>query len=124
MALMLLFMLGLSCNRGPRETAPFPTKSPHPQNPVDIIDRDLHEVMVLDILPTERYAYLKVQEGPDSYWIASSNQKAEKGKSYFYREALLKTNFKSKETGKVFDTLYLVTRLVDREHALGAHVEK
>lgn len=118
-SLCIFLAMGISCNTKPRETDPIPLYAPVAGNPGDIISRDLHEVIVREVLPAERYVYLKVQEGGHSYWIASGNQNAEAGAAYYYRESLLKTNFKSKVTGTTFDTLYLVTQLVPKEHAIG-----
>jgi hypothetical protein len=120
-AMFFLLLSEVSCNHKPRETKPMPIHPKVMATQEDIITRDLHEVVVLEALPAERYVYLKVQEGSRDYWIASGNRNAEIGKLYFYREALLKTDFKSKITGSTFDTLYLVTQLVPKEHALGAH---
>ena len=117
--LFLGLILFASCHNKPRETEPVSLMAPETGNPGDIISRDLHEVVVEEVQPAGNYVYLKVAEGPHRYWIASSNRGALRGNSYYYREALLKTNFKSKITGQRFDTLYLVTQLVPKSHALG-----
>lgn len=76
----------------------------------------LHQVVVNEILPTERYVYLYVTENDQQFWIAARKQEVKKGETYFYRGGLLKRNFESKEYNKVFDTIYLVSSLVKPDH--------
>ena len=73
---------------------------------------DLHRVKALEILPSETYIYLKVSEGDREFWIATRPSKIRKDSIYYYREALLKTEFESKQLERVFDSIYLVTKLV------------
>ena len=81
---------------------------------------DLHTVVVNEVLPTSRYAYLNVKEGEKRFWIATRSQNIEKGKRYFYKGGLLKTRFESKEYNRVFDTIYLVSNLVEENHSNNA----
>ncbi len=78
---------------------------------------DLHRVVVNEILPTSRYVYLNVKEGEKQFWIATRKQDVLKGKTYFYKGGLLKTNFESKEYNRVFETIYLVSNLVAENHS-------
>jgi len=81
------------------------------------INRDVHAVVVKEILPSENnYVYLKVQEGEEQFWISTVNQEINVGETYYYNEALLKTNFESNEHNRVFDKIYLVTNLVSAAH--------
>lgn len=77
---------------------------------------NLHTVVISKILPTEKYIYLNVTEGGKQYWIATGKQQVNVGETYFYRDGLLKTNFESKEYKRVFDTIYLVSKFVPKEH--------
>jgi hypothetical protein len=77
---------------------------------------NLHTVVVSEILPTKKYVYLKVKGNRKSFWIATGKQDIKVGDTYFYRNPLLKTNFESKEYKRVFDTIYLVTNLVAKNH--------
>lgn len=77
---------------------------------------DLHQVKILETLPTEKYVYLKVSENDREFWIATRAGEFKKGSTYYYREALLKTSFKSEEHNRVFDSIYLVTQLVTQDH--------
>ena len=76
----------------------------------------LHKVLVNEVLPTEKYVYLNVNEGDKNYWIATVKMEAKVGETYFYKGGLLKTNFESKEYNRVFETVYLVTNLVAEQH--------
>jgi len=124
-----------SCNNGPKVIAPTTESesfsetegsgifTPNPdiqvtQNNPGSFNEDLHKVVVREVLPTDRYVYLKVSEDSDKqFWIASRKQEVAKGDVYFYRTPLLKTNFESKEYNRVFDTIYLVSNLVAEDHS-------
>ncbi|MCJ7467868.1 MAG: GW dipeptide domain-containing protein, partial [Maribacter sp.] len=121
-----------SCNNGPKVIAPASEDgnsdkgsgifSSDPATQVNSnsntpFNEDLHKVSVLEVLPTERYTYLKVNEDGKQFWIAARKQEAKKGEIYFYRNGLLKTDFESKEYNRVFDTIYLVSNLVDENHS-------
>lgn len=76
------------------------------------IDSEIHTVKVEEVLPTNRYIYIKVNEKGEEFWIATSKQEVMVGGEYTYTNALLKTNFESKEHNRVFDRLYLVSALM------------
>ncbi len=80
----------------------------------------VHKIEVVEILPTEKYLYLKVTELGSEYWIATLKQAGiEKGGTYFFTGGLLKKNFESKEYNRVFDEIYLVDNFVTEAHGLG-----
>ena len=83
------------------------------------IEQDLHTVVALEVLPTERYVYVRVKEGTDEFWIASDRSEVIVGRPYFYRGGLLKTNFHSNEYNRDFDKLVLVTKVVPADHGEG-----
>jgi hypothetical protein len=87
-----------------------------PDNPTASSDEDLHTVTVIEVLPTSKYIYLKVNEGEEQFWIATLKTEVAVGKTYFYRGGLLKTNFESKEHNRVFDKMYLVSSIVAADH--------
>lgn len=72
---------------------------------------ETHEVVVEEILTTEKYAYLKVKEAADEFWIAISKRDVKVGETYTYKGGLLKRNFFSREFNRVFDTVYLVSNI-------------
>jgi hypothetical protein len=74
---------------------------------------DMHQVTAVEILEAERYTYLKVKEGVNTFWIATAKFDAKVGNEYFYRGGLLKTDFESIEHKKVFDKIYLVSEIID-----------
>ncbi len=80
------------------------------------VTNDIHTVKVLEALPTEKYVYLRVDENGDEYWIATLKIPVEVGKTYFYKKGLLKRNFESKEYNRVFDKVYLVSKVVPSDH--------
>ena len=79
----------------------------------------VHEVTVLDVLPTDKYIYLEVEEKGEKYWVATRKQEVKKGEKYFFNGGLLKTNFESKEYNRTFDKVYLVSNLVSMDHGHG-----
>ncbi len=77
---------------------------------------ELHKVTVNEVLPTEKYVYLNVNEGKEQFWIATGKADIKVGGTYYYKGGLLKTNFESKEYNRVFEKVYLVTSLVAENH--------
>ena len=78
---------------------------------------DVHTVIIKEILPTQKYVYLKVSENSgEEYWIATLKQEVKIGETYMYTGGLLKTDFKSIEHNRVFDKLYLVNNIVPANH--------
>ncbi len=70
-----------------------------------------HEVVVEEVLNTEKYSYLKVKEEGNSFWVAISKREVMIGETYFYKGGLLKKNFFSREFDRVFETVYLVSNI-------------
>jgi hypothetical protein len=79
----------------------------------DVNASDVHLVSAFEILHTDRYTYLHVTERNRKFWVATSKMDAQKGKSYMYRGGLLKVNFESQEFKRNFDTIYLVSQVID-----------
>lgn len=97
-------------------------ESPSPEQPGGTVMEEsankLHKVVVEEILPTEKYSYLRVKENEEEVWIAIPKAEIEKGGTYYYRGGLKKTNFKSVEYDRVFETVYLVSG-VSKEPGMG-----
>lgn len=121
----------ISCNSGPESENSGPdyrkiinnsessTKNPHNHHQKisnENLSQDLHTVVVNEILPATRYLYLNVSEGNERFWIAVRKQEIKIGGVYYYKRAVLKTNFESKENDKIFEKIYLVTKLVSSNH--------
>ncbi len=83
---------------------------------------DVHQVIANEILQTERYTYLNVTEGNHKFWIATAKKEAAKGKTYFYKGGLMKTNFESLEFKRTFDTIYLVGNIIDAAEHPGGNI--
>lgn len=94
-----------------------PTTDGALENANDMND-GMHIVVVKEILPTSRYVYLKVTEGKSApFWIAAIKQDVKIGNTYYYKGGLLETNFESKAYDRTFDSIYLVSRLVDHNYS-------
>jgi len=129
---ILASFLVVSCNKGPKVIksstdtnniekssgifSEESTEESSTKNSVSLTN-DFHQVVVNEILPTKRYVYLNVKEGEKQFWIATRKQDVIKGRTYYYRGGLLKTNFESKEYNRIFETVYLVTNLVEENHS-------
>jgi len=80
------------------------------------VGADVHSITALEVLPTTKYVYVRVKEGDEEFWIASTKQEVVVGRTYFYRGGLLKTDFQSKEYNRTFEKLYLISQLVPSDH--------
>lgn len=83
---------------------------------------DVHQVIANEILQTDRYTYLNVTEAGKKFWIATSKTDAVKGQTYLYRGGLMKTNFESIEFKRTFDTIYLVSNIIDASAHPGGNI--
>lgn len=108
------------CNLfGPKTAEPFTiNKEVDPSEFNEGLDKSMHEITILQYNPGAKYMYAEVREGDRTYWIATRNQEIKEGETYLYNEALLKTQFESKELDRVYDTLYMVTALISKEHGI------
>ena len=127
----MILVVANSCNNGPGKNDSTPEYqkiekssenfSKHLHTPSDLNtsqspSNELHTVVVKEILTASRYLYLHVKEGEEQFWIAVRKTEIKIGGMYYYKKALLKTNFESKENNKVFEKIYLVTSLVPANH--------
>ncbi|MBK9734496.1 MAG: hypothetical protein IPO92_05810 [Saprospiraceae bacterium] len=86
-------------------------------------DAGVHKVVANEILQSERYTYLNVNEGNHKFWIATAKKEASKGKTYLYKGGLLKTNFESQDFKRTFDTIYLVGNIIDAAEHPGGNMD-
>ena len=77
---------------------------------------NLHSVVALETRDTEKYTYIKVREGSQEYWVATGKKDITPGASYYYSSSIRKTNFESKEFGRVFDEIFLIGNIVPANH--------
>ena len=78
-------------------------------------NKEEHEVVVKEILDTDKYSYLKVIENDEPYWVAISKREVTVGKTYIYRGGLKKRNFFSREFDRTFETVYLVSQFKEKQ---------
>ena len=107
-----IILMVTGCNRGPKVIAPAEPNSseegtgifsadastPEPEESQHLDEGGVHSVVVMEILPTARYVYLRVKEDSDEFWIATIKREIEVGKTYFYRDGLLRQTLKVKST--------------------------
>jgi len=116
LAITLMVFIAMGCNDEGTITT-LPVKGEKMENPHNTMDaksviEKTHIVKVNEVLPTSKYVYLNVNEGDESFWVATIKQEVNVGDSYMYKGGLMKKNFESKEYNRVFDVVYLVTNLV------------
>lgn len=80
----------------------------------------VHEVTVKEILNTEKYSYLLVEENENEFWVAISKRDVKAGGIYQYKGGLLKKNFFSREFNRVFETVYLVSNIWEKTDRPGS----
>jgi hypothetical protein len=124
---VILFITG-ACNRRPKVivqsgitdtnvTGMFaPVQNMHKNLGSNTNTEKVHKVLVHEVLPTSKYVYLYVTEGSRKYWMATMKQQVQIGNTYYYSDGLLQTNFKSAKYKRVFDTVYLVSKLMPENH--------
>lgn len=117
-AFAFLFMLicnlvTQSCKRGPETQDPFTleVRSDVVEEFEDIRWAE-HQVIVHEVLPGSKYVYVKVNEGSDTFWIATGQGSITAGASYVFNEAVVKKDFRSAELDREFDSIYLVTQFL------------
>ena len=98
-----------ACNSNPKVIEAVDTATGVEQPAADPAASQIHKVVVEEILHTSKYTYLNVSEDGTMTWIAIPKKEVKKGGTYYYRGGLKKTNFKSVEYDRVFETLYLVS---------------
>ena len=76
-----------------------------------------------EVLPTDKYVFLRVAEKGEEFWIATGKQEVKVGGTYFYRNGLLKQNFESKTYNRIFDKIYLVSNIVSADHGANPNAQ-
>lgn len=70
-----------------------------------------HKVVVEEVLNTEKYTYMKVKENGKKHWVAIPKNEVQVGETFVYQGGLLKKNFYSREYDRIFETIYLVSKI-------------
>jgi hypothetical protein len=81
-----------------------PSKSNQPET------MTLNQGIVTEVLQTDRYTYLELDDHAEKYWIAVTRQPINVGEKIVFSDGILKNNFESKEFNRIFETIYLVSR--------------
>ncbi len=82
-----------------------------------------HRVLVEEVLQASDYTYLKVKERSMDYWIAVIKDEYKEGETYYYVEGLEMSNFESKDLGKTFESILLVSIISDQPIDQGTPAE-
>ncbi len=117
LGILLIFFM-IACDSKPKVIEAVDTTQEAQQPMIDEAATKLHKVVVEEVLPTSKYTYLNVNEDGVKSWIAIPKKDIEVGGTYYYRGGLKKTNFKSAEYDRVFETLYLVSDVI-KDPSLG-----
>ncbi|PJB14136.1 MAG: hypothetical protein CO118_10210 [Flavobacteriales bacterium CG_4_9_14_3_um_filter_32_8] len=72
---------------------------------------DIHVVLVEEVIQTSQYTYLQVKDGDTKNWLAVIKMQAAVGETYYHKEGLTMTNFKSKELNRTFDKVLFLDRI-------------
>ncbi len=76
----------------------------------DVSNSEEHKVVAGEVLNTDKYTYVNVEENGEKYWVAISKRDVEEGETYYFKGGLLKKNFYSREFDRTFETVYLVSQ--------------
>lgn len=75
---------------------------------------NMHTVVAKDVIQTSGYTYLLLNEDGKEYWAAVSRFEAEKGKTYYYKDGMEMSNFKSKELNRTFESIQFIMEFSDQ----------
>jgi len=110
---IVLLISIVACKGGPDKGDPIPLeKEVNMADAHKDVVMEMRKIKILEAVPTSKYLYLNVAEGDRTYWMATGPTEVETGAVYYYNEALIRADFESKEMQRVYDTIYLVTRIV------------
>ncbi len=79
------------------------------QNAVPTSNTKVFEVT--EVVQASSYSYLKVKENFAERWVAVSKREINVGDVYYYDNALLMSNFNSKDLDRTFETIYFVNKI-------------
>ncbi|WP_445955053.1 GW dipeptide domain-containing protein [Yeosuana sp.] len=73
-----------------------------------------HHVKVKEVLQTDTYTYLFVNENDEDYWMATGKMEPKVNSDLYYKNAFEMIDFKSKELNRTFDKVLLVDNISDK----------
>lgn len=91
-----------------KQPAPAPQKTPDtPDHPMSNISSS-HTVVTQEVIQSDSYTYLNVEENNVPFWIAINKTEMTPGEIFSFTGGLEMRNFKSKELQRTFDVIYFV----------------
>jgi hypothetical protein len=81
----------------------------------------IHKVVVLEVINTSNYTYLRVKENDKENWLAVPAMKAEVGETYYHEDGMAMPKFESKELNKTFDVVYFLGGISKDPSGKSAH---
>ena len=99
--LSMVLLIGLSCQNNSNK------------NELTILPEGNHRVEIVDIVQTNSYTYLQVDEDGEEYWMAVSQQEFTKGDVIYHLNGMEMKNFESKDLGRTFDRILFVADVSD-----------
>ena len=88
----------------------------------------MHGVVVTEVIQTSNYTYLQVAEEANKFWIAVVKSDTKPGDSVYYSKASEMKDFKSRELGRTFPSIFFVddpsNRLITAQPATQALTPK
>lgn len=73
-----------------------------------------HKAQVEEVLQTNSYTYLKVNEDGKQNWLAVTKQDIKSGATVYYKPDLEMNNFESKELKRTFESIFFVSSISDK----------
>ena len=70
-----------------------------------------HEIVVVEVIQTSGYTYLRFEENEKEQWMAASTIDAKPGEKYYYEKSMEMKNFHSKELNRDFETILFIDKL-------------
>jgi hypothetical protein len=77
-------------------------------------DTYVHKVKVLEAIGGKTYSYLKVKEGRENRWLATTLGNFSEGQTLYFTSGMEMRNFESKELARTFDVIYFITKISDK----------
>lgn len=106
--ILLILSLFVGCNRSPK------SNTSAPEQKSASVAEGYHTVVASEVIQSSGYTYIKLKEGDREYWAAVTRMEAEAGKTYYYKDGMEMTNFKSKELNRVFDSIWFIMEFSDQ----------
>jgi len=72
------------------------------------------KALVEEVLQTNSYTYLRVDENGNQSWLAVAKQEIKTGTTVYYKPDLEMNNFESKELNRTFESIFFVSSFSDK----------